>query len=148
MHDASVASLCHLYAGGVAVLPDDVSREAARNALASLPRIERVICGPLIRRQLARNPRAEREIAKYGPAGEVRLCSARALGICMYPVIFMVIGLSLAGANVAAGVAMVLVVVLSIFAISRVFSASAAGRRWRSGRSSSLTGEPPVDTHR
>jgi hypothetical protein len=119
----------------MAAFPYDLSRESARNALASLPRIERVVCGPLIRRQLERNPRADREFAKYGPDGEVRLCSARAMQAYMYPVVFIAVGLSLAGANLAAGVAMVLFFVIFIVGISRVASAALAGRRWRTGRS-------------
>jgi hypothetical protein len=112
--------------------------------MASLSRLERAVCGPLIRRQLDRNPRADREIAKYGPVGEVRLCSARAMQAYMYPVVFVGIGLAIAGANVACGIAVLVVFVVGIIAISRVASASVAGRRWRRSRSASLTGEPPV----
>lgn len=115
--------------------------------MASLSRLERAVCGPLIRRQLDRNPRADREISKYGPVGEVRLCSARAIQVYTYPVIFIGIGLALAGATVASGIAVLVVFVVAIIAISRLASASVAGRRWRRSRSASLTGEPPVGMH-
>jgi hypothetical protein len=39
---------------GVAAFPDDLNRESARNALASLPRIERVVGGLLMKSQLNR----------------------------------------------------------------------------------------------
>jgi len=115
--------------------------------MSSLTWVERVICGPLIRRQLDRNPRTEREIAKYGPVGEVRLCSARTMILCAYPLGFIGIGLSFVGNPPAGtGVAVVLLLVLGIVAISRIASASVAGRRWRRSRASSLTGEPPIGT--
>lgn len=118
----------------MAACPDNLSRESARHALASLPRFERLVCGALIRRQLDRGPRADRSIAKYGPEGAVRLCSARAIQAYMYPVCFVAIGLTFAQANLAAGVAVTVLFVMFIAGISRVASAALAGRRWRTGR--------------
>jgi hypothetical protein len=113
--------------------------------MGSLTRIERIVCGPLIRRQLDRNPRADREIAKFGPVGEVRLCRARAMIVYAYPLGFIGVGLSFVGSTApGTGVAVFLLLVLGIVAISRIVSASVAGRRWRRSRSSSLAGEPPA----
>jgi hypothetical protein len=134
----------------MAALFDDLSRESARHAMSSLTRVERVVCGPLIRRQLDRGPRTDREIAKYGPVGAVRLCSARAIIVYMCPVGFIGIGLSFVG-SAATGFAVslpfvFLVLVLGIGAISRTASASVAGRRWRRSRPATSPASRRFDT--
>jgi hypothetical protein len=111
-----------------------VSSRAVQNAFESVPAFERFVCGALIQRQLDRSPRIEMEIAKYGPDGAVKICSARTIWLYMSLVIFIVIGLTFAGANRVGLVALILAFLLSILAVSRAVSAGMAGRRWRAGQ--------------
>lgn len=108
------------------------SRECARNALGTLPGIERWLCGGLISRQLDRGPRIPREVEKYGPEGCVRLCSTRAFHV--YTLLFGVPAVGLAGAHVTPGAIglITLAGLTGTFGVARGISAIAAGRRWRS----------------
>ena len=102
------------------------------DALSSLTRAERVLCGRLIRRQVERGPRVQQTLAKYGPEGTARLCSARALWL--FEVIFGVVAaaLSIAGQGRAAAPFVVLFLLTFELAVMRFISAGKAGRRWRS----------------
>jgi hypothetical protein len=113
--------------------------ESSRNVLGPLTAIERVACGFLIMRQINHGPTIGREIAKYGPDGSVKLCSARAIGT--YTVLLGIIGAGLAagGVTLAAIIVFVFVWLTAILAVGRSISAGKAGRRWRTGPSRNMT---------
>src|SRR6185312_1046729 len=108
------------------------ARECARNALATLPGIERWLCGALISRQLDHGPKIPREVEKYGPEGCIQICSGRAFQV--YLLLFGVLGVAMVLAHVAPGAITLFILAgsSSVLGISRAVSASKAGRRWRS----------------
>jgi hypothetical protein len=109
--------------------------EYGRNPLDSLSAAERVIFGRLVMRQLRHGgPTIDLALKKYGPEGTVRLCGGRALGGLLLALCFLVVGLSLAGQGVAAGVCVAPILVVAVLAVMRFASAGIAGRRWRSAR--------------
>ncbi len=112
------------------MVPDD---RYGRDPLDALSRAERLICGPLVLRQLRHGGRRiERELKKYGPEGTVLLCSAQAFGIV--EVAFVVVGIVLAasGQGLAAGICITVGLVAAVLGVIRAASAGIAGRRWRS----------------
>jgi hypothetical protein len=111
---------------------DSANRELARNALGSLPSVERFLCGALILRQLDRGPRIPREVDKYGPEGCVKVCSARAIQIYNFPLGVLAVGFAVAGVSSFAIGVFALVWLMGALSIVRAISASRAGRRWRS----------------
>jgi len=62
----------------------DAAKARALAPLASLPRVERFACGPLIARQIG-YPRAHRRIEQDGPEAAVKLCSGQAIRGYMLP---------------------------------------------------------------
>lgn len=111
---------------------DKRNRERARDALGTLPGIERWLCGALISRQIDRGPWTPREVEKYGPGGCIKICSARAFQV--YTLLFGALAIGCAVAHLAAGAIalFILVGLTGTFGIVRAISASVAGRRWRS----------------
>jgi hypothetical protein len=111
---------------------DKANRECAQSAFGSLTGIERWFCGALILRQLDRGPKIPREVAKYGPEGCVKVCSARAIQIYNLPVGVAAVGFAIAGLVPAAIGLFALVWLIGALGVIRAISASKAGRRWRS----------------
>jgi hypothetical protein len=102
------------------------------NPLGSLTRAEQVVCGRLILRQLDHGPRIQQALAKYGPQGTVRLCSARAFWL--FEVVFGVVAAALAisGAGRFAAPFVILFLLAFALAVMRSISGVRAGKRWRS----------------
>jgi hypothetical protein len=107
-------------------IPDDPLIIAGR-----LPRLERVFFGALIRRQLRRGGRRERELDRYGPKGAVDLCRGRAIQMYMLGFAVLATVLSIIGRGVEAAVVVGLIALLMVAGIWRAIRASAEGRRWR-----------------
>jgi hypothetical protein len=94
-------------------------------------RLERVVGGSLIRRQLEHGARIDRERTKYGPEGVVQVCSARAiLANCTLLGIVTSI-FAAAGINLVALVLFLVLLFLVSCGILRCFSAAQARRMWR-----------------
>jgi len=112
---------------------DEQQKDNARNAIHSLSKLEQRLCGRLILRQLNRGGKMGAEIAKYGPEGSVRLCSARSIIIYIY--LFGVIGvaLAIAGIDLVSALVFVLVFVLGVLSVIRSITANGFGKRWRAG---------------
>jgi hypothetical protein len=105
-----------------------------QQALRALPAPERFLCGRLIARQFSRRPRLGKLLAKYGPMGTVRLCSATALRVYQYVLLFVWLPLAIPGIRPADIVAGCLFAAASVYGVGRAASASVAGRRWRRDR--------------
>ena len=105
------------------------------NPLGTLTWAEQVICGRLILRQLDRAPRIQQELAKYGPEGTVRLCSARALGIFEGVLVVVAVALAVSGQELAGLLFVILSLLTGALGMMRLVSAAKAGRRWRSAGS-------------
>jgi hypothetical protein len=103
-----------------------------QEALGSLTRAERVVCGRLILRQLDRAPRIHQELRKYGPEGTVRLCSARAFGIYELVLVAVAVALAVSGQELAGLLFVILFLLAGALGMMRLVSAAKAGRRWRS----------------
>ncbi len=114
------------------VTSQDDARGLAKTALGSLPTVERRLCGAMIMRQLDRGPRTPREVEKYGPEGCVKVCSARALQVYLYPVGIATVAFAVAGMASVAIALFVFVFVIGALGVARAISASKAGKRWRS----------------
>jgi hypothetical protein len=100
-------------------------------AFESLWAIERLVSGRLITRQLRLNPRRDREIAKYGPEGAVRLCAARAIFTWMLPIGVAALALALVGNDRASGVLFAVLGLAFLLMLLRNLRAAASARRWR-----------------
>jgi hypothetical protein len=110
------------------------SRDEASVALSSLPVLERVLTGRLIRRQLRMDPRALKTLDTYGPEGTVHLYSATALRLfmlCLWPpgVFFAV-----SGENAVEWAISAVFLLLALGGYVRAFTAARLGRRWRASR--------------
>jgi hypothetical protein len=108
--------------------------------LDSLTPLERVICGPLIKRQFDRGPRIQREMAIYGLRGTARLCSGRAISVFTVGFVLAFMALSIAGEGVGASVFLVLLLASGALGVARLLSAARAGRKWRSENTLSRPG--------
>jgi hypothetical protein len=100
--------------------------------LATLTPAERMICGPLIRRQFHRNPRIEEDLDKNGLPAMARLCSARALFSIDFLLGMAGITLVISGIGGAASIFVLLFVLVGALVVIRGMSATRAGKRWRS----------------
>jgi|ERR1700722_13461718 len=108
---------------------------AAGYGLGSLTWAERLICGPLIKRQFERGPRIQQDLTKYGLLGTARLYSARTFGF--FTLCFVVLGIPLVVAGEGTGIAVTFCLALlnAVIAELRVVSGVRAGRKWRSQKS-------------
>ena len=127
-----------------AAIAEDYARGQARNALRSLPAVERRLCGPLILRQVDRGPWTPREVEKYGPEGCIRLCSCRAMQVYTYPIIIVGVGFSVAGISSAEIVSIIVLLTVGALGIVRAISASKAGREWRAIEGGASGDRPPL----
>jgi hypothetical protein len=103
----------------------------AEQALMSLTSIERVLCGSLIRRQLANASLAGRLRRKYGLEGAVRLCSARAMNVYAFLIGVVCVAFAIAGDGDIAVPTFLVLLLVGLLAIMRVVSAARTGKRWR-----------------
>ncbi len=102
-------------------------------ALGSLTSVERLICTRLIDRQLFHGGRTERDLAKYGLDGTVKLCSARAMQAYVYVVALVGVVLAVTGAIQAAVAVLIVLRMIFLMFLARCVSAARTGRRWRRG---------------
>jgi hypothetical protein len=102
--------------------------------LDSLTWAERVICGPLIRRQFGDGLRIQRILSKYGLRGTARLCSARAFLAFCWIFAVLAIPLALVGEGIGEAILFCLAVLNGVLAELRVISAVRAGKKWRSAK--------------
>ena len=109
----------------MATMPDEA------DPLAPLSRWERVLCGRLVLRQATVEPRAARELNRYGPAGVAHLRSAR--GFSVYVIILGIVGvvLALIGTNAVAATFLGLAWVGVMLVVWRATVAGKEGRAWR-----------------
>jgi hypothetical protein len=107
----------------------------SHDALGSLTWVEQIICGRLVLRQLNGGSRVQRELRKYGQAGTIRLCSARAFQILEFA--FMVVAVALAALvqGTAGLVFLILGCIAAALGLIRAASAARTGTRWRSTNS-------------
>lgn len=100
-------------------------------ALETLTGVERLLGGRLIRRQFAHGSRMERDLAKYGPEGTVKLGAARSIQAYMYLIVVAAVVLAATGEDLAATVAFALLLVVFVLFLGRCQSAARSGRQWR-----------------
>jgi hypothetical protein len=110
-------------------------RAADGYGLDSLTWPERVICGPLIKRQFERGPRVQRDLSKYGLLGTARLYSARAFQVFTLGFGLLGIPLAVAGQGAVAAAFFVLAMLNAGIGICRVVSGVRTGSKWRNEKS-------------
>jgi hypothetical protein len=104
--------------------------------LESLTLIERLLCRPLIVRQLRVSPRVGRDFRDFGPTGLIKLYSARALQLFVFVLVVVAVGLSFAQVTPPALIAIwTLILVLGAFVLIRLFTAAREAKRYRRHRS-------------
>ena len=96
-----------------------------------LPAVERLLCGRLIIRQLARGSERASLRTRYGPKGSVEIARMRAVQIYAFGVAIVAMALAFAGFASAAVAFFVLLAVLVVALAWRGWIAAQEGRRWR-----------------
>jgi hypothetical protein len=104
---------------------------AQQYGLESLTWAERVICGPLIRRQYEHGPRVQLELEKYGPRGTARLYSARAFTVLLFAFGVLTIPMTVVG-GIAEAIPFCLAMLNAVLGVLRSISAKRARKKWRS----------------
>jgi hypothetical protein len=113
------------------------TRADAVRALGSLTSVERVIYGKLMMRQL-NQPTAARLLERYGPAGVVRIISARAMNVSLAVLVAIAVAFAVFGEGIVAGALFAVASLLLVAVCVRSISAARLGRRWRAGLGSTL----------
>jgi hypothetical protein len=104
--------------------------------LESLTLIERLLCRPLIVRQLRFSPRVGRDLRDFGPTGLIKISSARALQMFVFVLVVVAVALSFAQVGPPALITIwTLILPLGAFVLVRSFTAAREAKRYRRHRS-------------
>jgi hypothetical protein len=93
-------------------------------ALASLTRIERMLCTALIARQFTYRRNIDTEVERYGLEGAVRLSASRAIGVYLLAVGLVATAAAISGHAAVAVLGFVLVWALLVLLVARAASAN------------------------
>jgi hypothetical protein len=104
--------------------------------LESLTLIERLLCRPLIVRQLRFSPSVGRDLRDFGPTGLIKLSSARALKVFLFVLGVVAVALSFAHVGPPAFITIwTLILLLFAFVLIRAVTAAREAKRYRRHRS-------------
>jgi hypothetical protein len=108
-----------------------LSESEMRAGLESLTLTERLLCRPLIVRQLRVSPRVGRDLRDFGPTGLIKLSSARALQLFVLVLVVVAVALSFAHVGPALIPIWTLTLLMYIFVLIRMFTAAQEAKRYR-----------------